>query len=111
MEREKAVLNLTLKKQWYNMVSDINPATRKDDEYRALKPYWVHRLTKQYLLPENIMDTIFKHFDTVKFTNGYGAKRPSVTRQCLGISIGIGKKEWGAPTEPVFIIHLEEILN
>lgn len=48
-----------------------------------------------------------REFDIVHFRNGYSKLSPQTMFECKGISIGIGKPEWGAPDYPVFIIKLK----
>lgn len=38
--KEKKILYLSLKKEWYNLIDD----GVKTEEYREIKPYWVKRL-------------------------------------------------------------------
>ena len=44
------------------------------------------------------------HFDAVKFSYGY-TKR-TMMFECRTISIGRGRKEWGAPDDDVYKIKL-----
>ena len=117
------VLYLPLKKEWYEMIE----SGVKTEEYRDLSEYWISRLTRYgddeklngrlyanflstspNVLKLNIEGSImrFADFDAVKFSYGY-TKR-TMTFECKGITIGKGKKEWGAPDEDVFIIKLGE---
>ena len=92
------ILNLTLKKKWF----DMTRAGIKKEEYREVKPYWVNRLISEDGITYN-------HFDTVREKNGYGDV-PCFDIECIGISVGRGNPEWGAPKDKdVFIIHLGEI--
>lgn len=112
------ILHLTLKKQWFDMIK----SGEKKEEYREVKEYWIIRLLQplewrmeSYIQPEMSDDNMdgytFEHFDIIRFTNGYGKDAPTFDIECKGITIGIGKKEWGAPTEQVFIISLGKIVN
>lgn len=86
------VLHLTLEKKWFDMIA----SGVKKEEYRQIKPYWQKRLNG-------------KSFDAVKFTNGYGADKPTMTLKVLGIYQSLGIIEWGAPERvPVYIISLGE---
>lgn len=90
-----STLKLTLKKQWFDMIS----RGIKKEEYRQIKPYFQVRL-------EN------KEYDRVIFINGYNRNSPRVTLEYLGYRIGEGKKEWGAiENEKYYIIMLGEIVN
>lgn len=118
-------LHLTLKKYWFDMVSDPNHITRKDEEYREIKPYWVKRLLMDVEVKdpsinlEQLISLIkngstdvsysFVDFDRVDFRNGYSKYSPQRICDFLGLEIGIGKPEWGAPDYPVFIIKLDLI--
>lgn len=107
-------LYLPLKKEWYEMIE----SGVKTEEYRALKPYWVKRLCKDWVTRNLYVDcinhccmecinarlyTVFQ-FDAIKFSYGY-TKR-TMTFECKEIAIGKGRKEWGAPDNDVFIIKL-----
>lgn len=124
------ILKLTLKKEWFDMIL----SGEKDEEYREIKPYWVTRLTRfskkenhtideaseNLKKPANVflnnwgsdkeplrpMYCFPKDYSFVKFTNGYNKKSPQVTKRIMGIEIGIGRKEFGAPDYNVFKIIL-----
>lgn len=110
-----ATLNLTLHGVFFDMVgSDF-----KKEEYREIKKFWVERLCKAHLgclggdlehIHKNISYTL-KEFDKIKFTNGYGAKRPYILIECKGLRIGVGKSEWGATADECFIIELGKIIE
>ena len=72
------ILHLVLKRRWYEMIE----RGEKTEEYREIKPYWTKRIGL---------------YDAVKFSYGY-TKRT--------ISVGKGRKEWGAPDSDVYIIKL-----
>ena len=44
MEKEIKILDLPLKKEWYNMIE----SGIKKEEYREIKPYWCNRLLFMY---------------------------------------------------------------
>jgi hypothetical protein len=95
------ILTLPVNKAAFEMLSDPNPETRKMSEYRVITKFWGKRLIAEYLyvgrgnglIPED--DSYLnqfdigtpKKFDLVKFTNGYGHKVPSVTREWKGLTI------------------------
>ena len=94
-------LNLILKAKWYDLIA----SGVKKEEYREIKPYWIKRLTHCLFHVDKDHDySQYKEFDTVKIHFGYTNK--SMTFECLNVSIGKGKKEWGAPEGDVFIIKL-----
>jgi len=52
-----------------------------------------------------------KQFDTVTFRNGYSGNAPTITVECLGISIGTAKPEWSDNWQgQVFVINLGEVI-
>lgn len=84
----------------------------KREEYREIKPYWMTRLfnidkktkqDKQFIIEEiknhNIQPKDFTH---VKFRKGY--TNDYIIFRIENITIGVGNKEWGAPTNDIFII-------
>lgn len=100
----------------------------KLEEYRSITDYWVRRLmicrrdfgddwqsweelvtllpdpnNREYALKG--LEADFQDFDAVRFSYGYSAKR-CMTFECEGISIGVGRPEWGAPGHETFIIKL-----
>lgn len=119
------ILELTVTKQWFDMIlSGI-----KLEEYREIKDFWIKRLaicngnnshekTGFYCKKALCISCIKygdgfheKQFDAIRFTNGYGKSRPSFLIECKGINAGIGRKEWGAPEDKVFILKLGRILE
>lgn len=125
-EEELRILDLTLTRQWFDLIS----SREKKEEYREIKRYWLNRLfnplAKDYKhLPEFAIGpsldstrtqkipafTKPREFDAIRFRNGYGKNRPSMLFEYKGIEVGTGRKEWGAPEERVFIIKLGRILE
>lgn len=86
------ILHLTLKKKWFDKVQ----SGEKKEEYREIKPYWNVRLDKQY--------------DAVRFKNGYSKDSPYFLIELKSIKKGIGKAEYGANKEEVYILTLGKIL-
>lgn len=100
----------------------------KLEEYREIKAYWICRLMKWRYLNERLHvieepvtmaeaqavidedgisyaeSLFFQKFDAVCVSYGYTKRR--MTFECKGITIGRGRKEWGAPDNDVFIIKL-----
>jgi len=76
------ILHLTLKKKWFDLIA----SGKKKMEYREYKPYWQKRLL-------NVDDTP-KHFDIVRFKNGYGDV-PTMDVQFNGIAFT--GPEWCRP--------------
>lgn len=124
-------LHLTLQKKWYDMIL----SGKKTEEYRQIKPYWFKRLVYNYkkafkyltgydwddgiYLEEGVYSicneksgSIAVHnFGNIVFRNGYSKSAPTITVKCEQVTIGIGKPEWGAPKEKVFIIKLGKIIE
>lgn len=89
----------------------------KPEEYRERSSYWVNRLRDKSMtcvdkkngcecnrICWKIGNCGFAHFDAVCFSLGYTKRR--MMFECKGITIGRGRKEWGAPDNDVFIIKL-----
>jgi hypothetical protein len=89
-----SILHLTLHRKWFDMIA----SGEKREEYRQIKPYWEKRLAG-------------RHYDAVKFVNGYGSARPWMLVELKEKYIGLGKSEWGAPAMRVFILELGAILE
>lgn len=88
------VLHMTLKKKWFDMIA----SGEKKEEYREIKPYWASRIEG-------------KEFDVVCFRNGYAKDAPTIVVDFLGLGYGLGRPEWGAGKDPVFILKLGDVLG
>jgi len=117
------VLNINLFQLWfYRHLKD------KPEDYREITPYWVMRLMEcsdgsriSRQQSENIVSALrvgyvpswvrFRKFDLCEARNGYSKNRPMWLKTHKGTTIGIGRPEWGAPSHPVFIIKLGEVLE
>ena len=99
-----AVLRLTLKKKWFDMIL----SGEKKEEYREMKDYWTNRLmSKRSKINED-----FKSFDLVCFKNGYQKDAPEIWVECKGITIGTARPEWSDNWQClVFVIDLGKILS
>lgn len=91
------VLELTLNKKWFYMIAK----GIKTEEYREVKRYWIVRLMSniEYLTDLEGVKNIgasFKHFDLIRFSNGYSKSSRRITMEFQNISIGQGRPEWGA---------------
>ena len=115
------VLDLSLKHRWYDMIA----SGEKTEEYREIKDFYFKRLNFEWRLHledgcyKGCID--FRHhpekcakcgrfspypYDAVRFHRGQGSPVTMLV-ECLGITIGKGKPEWGAPEDKeVFIIKL-----
>src|SRR6186713_2284017 len=96
------ILHLTLKKKWFDMIA----SGEKKEEYRDHKPYWMQRLVKDgYHFTQTCKD-----YDIVRFKHGYEKGCAEMDVECLGISLGMGRKEWGF-IERCYVIKLGKILS
>lgn len=123
---ESKILDLPLKKEWYNMIN----SGVKTEEYRELKGFWANRLlypvtlgVKEYwesvlqkareLAEKHSFITLHKllvdEYGTRGYTHvrfRYGYTKQTMLFELDGLSVGKGNKEWGAPDEEVFILKL-----
>ena len=102
---EKKILNLTLNKQWFDLIL----LGQKKQEYREYKKHWCSRLLDK--------DGNLKSFDEVHFTNGYGSTKPFVSVEFKSIAIVNGMHHEPKNDEPLnslsryFVIHLGKVLR
>lgn len=82
-------LHLIVKKKWYDMIV----SGEKKEEYRLHNLYWHRRIMKQSCI-----------IDSVVFHRGY--TNITHARECLRITEGFGRPEWGAPEGQVIILEL-----
>jgi len=102
MKNPESILELTIKKQWFDMIA----SGVKLQEYREIKKYWISRL-----MTEANGQQIFKKFQAVRFRNGYGPNAPAVTVELKGIKIGSAVPEWsGSWPGIVFVLQLGQII-
>jgi hypothetical protein len=126
------ILHATLKGKWFDMIA----SEEKKEEYRELKEYWGKRLinlpTEAH--PDNIYDLMkqlsslklypsaetclkafdaeFKHFDIIRFRNGYSKNARTMDIEFKGIDVGFGHTAWGATlADHYFIISLGKIIS
>ena len=127
MEKEMKILDLPLKKEWYDMIE----SGVKTEEYREIKPYWCNRLLFGHSLGiklydghmfdsvtemdiENPLCHSYKYLIPKYGTRGYthvrfryGYTKQTMLFELKEIKIGMGKTEWGAPGDKeVFILKL-----
>lgn len=132
-----AVLRLTLKKKWYDMIL----SGEKKEEYREIKPYWLIRLvdTDDYPMESigdkanAVNDIIFdieennctdlnevvtayfckiKSFNRIEFKNGYTKDAPTMIVEFKGLRIGEARPEWSDRWQgKVFAISLGAVLH
>ncbi len=116
------VLDLSLKHEWYNRIE----SGEKREEYRDFRPYYANRLLfhtnlgqKEYwddafakmaerpdYKPQFLLrDYGVRRYDAVRFHKGQGGKQ-TMLFEFVGLEIGKGRPEWGAPDVDVFIIKL-----
>lgn len=89
------VLNLTIKKHWFDMIK----SGKKKEEYRDIKQYWIDRLDG-------------KKYDYVVFKNGYSDTAPSIKVECLGIEKKNANPDWcGGDSSVYYAIKLGSIIS
>jgi len=104
-----AVLRLTLKKKWFDMIK----AGIKKEEYREVKRYWIQRLCDEVEYENNYgnWEGVFKKFTHVEFKNGYAKDAPTILVEFKGIRIGEAKPEWSDNWQgDVFAISLGAVI-
>lgn len=124
-----STLKLILKRKWFDMIAD----GIKMEEYREIKPYYLHRLfedwkgnkidekyinnsrffnkfKKQINNLKNGQLSVFKYkHDGVMFYHGYATDRDKMYCNIESITIGEGNPEWGAePGKEYFVIRLKK---
>jgi len=105
MEKEMKILDLPLKKEWYNMIE----SGIKTEEYREIKPYWCKRFIGEYepVVVVHYSTEGCNVFDYTHIRFRYGYTKRTMLFELKGITIGKGKTEWGAPEDKeVFILKL-----
>lgn len=86
------ILHMTLTARWFDMIA----SGEKKEEYREIKSYWTKRLNK--------------HYDIVRFSNGYSPDSRKMDVEVLGITVGTGRTDWGAYEGTVYYcIELGEV--
>lgn len=92
------MLVLPIKKKWFDMIL----LGEKKEEYREIKPYYVSRFSKLFC-------SYGWDKQKIMFRNGYGKDSPSFIAKCT-LSVGIGKREWGAELgKKYYILKILEI--
>jgi len=107
-------LHLNLKRKWFDMIL----SGEKPEEYREIKPYWYNKFINDFVGDPSIVMTypigekLFKHFDTITFSNGYAKNRDQFEIYCKGIEIKEGNPKWGAKKgNKYFVLGLGALLN
>ena len=113
---DSKTLHLNLHRVYFDMIySGFKP-----EEYRSLTPYWGGRLTKlinfEYIDNMELYwgnnNIVFKHYDTITFSNGYAKDRPQFVIKLRAIHVGFGNENWGAKKgEKYFKLILGKILK
>lgn len=113
------ILDLSLTYHWYDEIA----SGRKKEEYRKITPFYKTRFMSGYNQKNPTCTNLCSiclyllvekcgalRYDAIRFHRGQGSKTTMLV-EWKGLSIGLGKKEWGAPlNEKVYIIHLGSIL-
>lgn len=92
-KKDPTVLNLNLKKKWFDMIA----SGEKKEEYRDIKKHW----TNQFIIPftENFITP-----DRVRFMNGMSKNAPIYECEFIGIRIDYGVTEWGAEVGKLYYV-------
>jgi hypothetical protein len=99
MGKRKAVLHLTLKRKWFDLVL----SGEKKEEYREVKPHWMTR----FGYPHPIVK-----WDQVLFRNGYAKNAPEIMIELKDIKTGLGDQDWGADwLNDEYILKLGNIIS
>ncbi len=107
------MLILPIERKWLNMIL----SGEKKDEYREIKPYWTVRIIRWLGFSKKETEAVLELLRTqgtikalpVILQNGYRRNSPEVEVMCK-LSIGTGKKEWGAaPGKEYYRFHIEQI--
>ncbi len=88
MKKAPAILHLNLHRQYFAAIA----AGTKKTEYRTRMPYWRARLEG-------------RHYDLIKFRNGYATPAPEMTVEFRGLR---RIRKWG---KPHYAIRLGRILK
>ena len=103
------ILNLVLKRQWFNMYD----SGEKTEEYRDIKEHWTRifvNFQDRYFI--KIKDVLYSPGEvTICFLDGYTRDRRKLYKRCTGLKKGIGRKEWGASGEMQYILSVGEDEN
>ncbi len=112
------ILDLPLKKEWFEKIE----SGQKTEEYREIKPYWIKRFcfashngdcksTQCECADCFKMALAYKGFVCHPYTHvrfRYGYTKRTMLKEIDTIEFGMGKPEWGAPTDKmVFVIKLK----
>lgn len=113
MKQKTDTLHLVLIGKWYDMIV----SSKKNEEYREIKPYWLNRFLRfdysafSMVLKPNMrgVKRIPMIFRKVVFHRGY--TNITAAFKVDWVSVGMGKTEWGAPADrDVFIIKIGDKL-
>ena len=99
-----AVLHLTLKKKWFDMIL----SGEKKHEYREYKDYW----KRKFIIPGTHPPICKLKYETVVFRNGYSKNSPLMEVELNGILISFGLTKWGGDQNNLqFVLPLGRILR
>lgn len=107
MEVPRKILNMTLKRKWYDMIL----SGQKKEEYREIKPYWLKRF-KYFKNYDDMCEELNYEYTHILFRNGYSKKAPSFLIELINIDFGNAIPEWSDnwPGD-VFVIKLGKIIK
>ena len=100
-----AVLRLTLKRKWYNLIA----SGKKCEEYRDAKPYWTKRIMKwKSNQTSNWNDIATNKWLVVAFARGYRKPAMFFLITWCYIHEFADHPDWGEPSTPHWVIGLGE---
>ena len=101
----KPVLHLVTNAKWFEMIRK----GIKTVDYREIKQYYAELFARGQI---TLNGTAYQDYKVnICFYLGYGRNRPAMLFECEGLSIGVGKPEWGAePNVPYYRLCLGKML-
>ena len=108
-------LHLILCHKWFKMIED----GIKNEEYRERTPYWCKRFSQNNCIPSyqgiqwqcaGIKDKcnaeISFPYTHIVFHDGY--TNTIMKKKVISCTVGVGRREWGAPNHSTFIIKFKD---
>ena len=101
----RPTLHLVLKTKWFEMIRK----GIKTVDYREIKQFYAELFARGQI---KVNGTAYQDYKVnICLHLGYGKNRPTMLLECEGLSIGVGKPEWGAePNVPYYRLGLGKIL-
>ena len=101
----KPVVHLSTNAKWFEMIH----AGIKTVDYREINQFNAKLFARGQI---RLNGTAYQDYQVnICLHLGYGRNRPTMLLECEGLSIGVGKPEWGAePNIPYYRLCLGKIL-